>query len=131
MAASSGPYDPANVQKLPGTRRLHILQEMAHRLWIPLLMLYILLDFCTPVIDGFMSFNVDNCVDCTQVERLDSERPTGVDRIQPGPVPITPSDQAPRPGPSPTTAGAAARPRFLIRSAHAASVAPPDSAEDH
>lgn len=131
MAASSGPYDPAYVQKLPGTGRLHILQEMAHRLWILLLVLYILLDFCTPVIDGFMSFNVDNCVDCTQVERLDSERPADVNQIHPGPVAITPSDQALRPGPSPTPAGAATRPRSLIRSALAASVAPPDSAEDH
>jgi hypothetical protein len=104
---------------------------MTHRIWIPFLVFYILLDFCTPVIDGFMSFNMDNCVDCTQVERLESERPAGVDQFQPGPVPIMPSDQALGPGPSPTLVGAATRPRSLIRSALVASIAPPDSAEDH
>lgn len=32
---------------------------------MPLLLLYLLLDFCTPVIEGAVSFDLEDCVDCT------------------------------------------------------------------
>jgi hypothetical protein len=99
--------------------------------WIPFLVLYFLLDFCTPVIEGAVSFDVAKCVDCAQVERLSSAPPAGVGQLLPGLVAMTPSGQALRPAPSPEPAGATTRLPLHVRSAFAASADPPDSAEDH
>ena len=99
--------------------------------WIPVLLLYFLLDFCTPVIDGAVGFDLDDCVDCTHVERLRSERPACVIQPEPGTPAMTPSEGALLPAPSPAPAGAATRLPFLARSASATSAGRPDSAEDH
>ena len=98
---------------------------------MPLLLLYLLLDFCTPMIEGAFSFDLADCEDSTRVERVRSARPAGVVQPQPGFVAMTLSEQALRPASSPALAGAAPRLPLLVRFAFAASADPPDSAEDH
>jgi len=108
-----------------------MLLAMRRHVWVPLLVLYILLDFCTPLIDGAVSFDLDNCVDCTQVEQVRSAPPASIGRLQPGLVETMSSREALRLAPSPALAGVATRRPLLVRSDSAASGEPPDTAEDH
>jgi hypothetical protein len=108
-----------------------MLWVMRRDAWIFFLVLYILLDFCTPVVEGVVSFDTDDCIDFTRVERPRAERPDCVVQPQPGLVAMTPSEQALRPAPSPALSGAGTPLPLLIRFASAASADLPDSAEDH
>ena len=104
---------------------------MRRDVWVPLLLLYLLLDFGTPMIEGAVSFDLADCEDSTRVERLRFEGSACALQLQPGLVAMTLSEQALRPALSPALAGAAPRRPPLVRFAFAASADPPDSAEDH
>ena len=96
-----------------------------------LLLLYLLLDFCTPMIEGAVSFDLADCEDGTRVERVRSARPACVVQPHPGLVAMTLTEQALHPAPSPALARAGTRLPLVVRLAFAASADPPDSAEDH